>query len=267
MGFNKVLCGNPAEVHTVKGNDLFPILNQEVALNEIFGPTIQGEGKSAGKEVMFLRTSGCNLACIWCDTPYTWNWEGTKFQHPEKFDPKKEVHKTKTSEIVAKLRELGPRVKSLVISGGEPLLQQKRLLETVEILRAHNYWIEVETNGTQVPDDEFVSFIDQINCSPKLSNSGPDNPLSKREVPKALEKLASLEKTTFKFVVTSEQDMVEILHLVQKYKMKNVYLMPEGRTKAEQESRQHEIEKISAEYGFTFSPRLHVLKWGTKRAV
>ena len=53
-------------------------------VNEIFGPTIQGEGKSAGMQAMFLRTSLCNLACDWCDTPQTWNWKGTKFKHSEK---------------------------------------------------------------------------------------------------------------------------------------------------------------------------------------
>lgn len=238
----------------------------QIAINEIFGPTIQGEGKTAGTEVMFIRTSGCNLACVWCDTPYTWNWIGTKFAHPEKYDPKKETHLMTLEEILSRLQEF-PNVKRVVISGGEPLLQQDRFTQLFKVLKSHNYWIEVETNGTIVPNYDTIQLIDQFNCSPKLENSGKDNPRSKREITEALVKLVACKKTVFKFVVTSSADLSEILCLTARYGMKQVYLMPEGRTTQEQLERQSQVRLIADEYKFHFSPRLHVIQYGNKRAV
>lgn len=238
-----------------------------LVVNEVYGPVQQGEGKSAGKEVMFLRLSGCNLACVWCDTPYTWNWIGTPFAHPDKFDPRKESHRMSAREVLIKLRELSPDTKSVVVSGGEPLLQQKGLMELFILLNRLGYWIEVETNGTTAPLPEFSFLVDQFNCSPKLSNSGPDNLPIKREVPKALQTLSSLPKTTFKFVIITETDLKETLELVRKYEMREVYLMPEGRTREEQISRQEQVRQMCVEYGFHFSPRLHILEHGNLRGV
>lgn len=236
-------------------------------VNEVFGPTVQGEGKSSGKEVIFLRLSGCNLACSWCDTPYTWNWKGTKFVHPDKFDKKTETHKHTVDQVFSLIRRQSPTTHAVVISGGEPMLQQKELVNLLKLLKEDGYWVEVETNGTVAPTPEFVSLIDQINCSPKLANSGPDNPLKKREIPTALITLATCKKATFKFVVTGPQDIKGILDLVTVYGMEDVYLMPEGRTKAEQLANQNQIEKLAKANGFEFSPRLHVLQWDAKRAV
>lgn len=259
--FDNVVCGSPAQPTKDKNG------KQKIIVNEIFGPTIQGEGKTMGKPVKFLRTAGCNLACIWCDTPYTWNWKGTNFQHQDKYEKNEEIHQMSVSEIKAELDKIGQDIKALVISGGEPMLQQNRLVPLLEVLQHEGYWIEIETNGTLVPNDEFIALVSQINCSPKLSNSGTDNPISKRENPEALIKLASLNKTIFKFVVTGEKDMPEIINLVERYNMKNVYLMPEGRTKEEQERKQVMISELCTKYGFSYSPRLHVLMWNSKRKV
>lgn len=236
-------------------------------VNEIFGPTIQGEGKSAGKDVVFLRLSGCNLACVWCDTPYTWNWLNTPFQHPDKFDKAKEETKGSTDQVRDQLLAVGSDVKALVVSGGEPMLQQKQLLPLLRQLKEKGWWLEMETNGTVVPTDEILQVLDLVNCSPKLVNSGPDNRPTMREKPEALTKLAGSSKTSFKFVVVDQRDIPEIFQLVTKYNMQNVYLMPEGRTKAEQEKHQAAVELMAKTNGFNFSPRLHVLKWDNKRAV
>ena len=88
-----------------------------------------------------------------------------------------------------------------------------------------------------------------------------------REKPEVLEALAKNDKVWFKFVVCNDTDLVEIISLVKRYEMKQVFLMPEGRTKEEQEQRQEHVKSLAEENGFEFSPRLHVLKWGTKRAV
>lgn len=236
-------------------------------VNEIYGPVRQGEGKSAGLDVLFLRLAGCNLACFWCDTAYTWNWTSTKFVHPDKFDKKLETHKMSPETVVTLLKTQSPTCRRVVISGGEPMLQQKELLKLMALLKPEGYQFEVETNGTISPTPDFVSLIDQINCSPKLTNSGPDNPLRKREVPLALQTLSCSDKTSFKFVVTGEQDIEEILNLVATYTMKSVYIMPEGKTKKEQLARQGQIKKLAKKHGFIFSPRLHVLEHDGARAV
>lgn len=238
-----------------------------ILLNEIYGPVPQGEGKSSGKEMMFIRLAGCNLACIWCDTPYTWNWVGTNFAHPDKFDQKKETHRFEPAAAFDKVISLSPTTKAIILSGGEPLLQQKNLIPLLQLLKNDGYWIEVETNGTVEPSDEFIALVDQFNCSPKLSNSGIDNPIEKREKFSSLSKIASLDKATFKFVVITDIDLEETLALISKYNMKNVYLMPEGRTKEEQLARQDKVKEMCDLHGFNFSPRLHVLAHGDIRAV
>src|SRR5271165_2058052 len=171
-------------------------MNNLILINEIYGPIKQGEGKSSGKNMMFIRLAGCNLACVWCDTPYTWNWIGTKFIHPEKFDPKKETTMLTPIEIFDQVKNLSPETKAIILSGGEPMLQQKNLIPLLTLLKNNGYWIEVETNGTIEPKDDFITLIDQFNCSPKLTNSGPDNPLKKREKADALTKISSLDKST-----------------------------------------------------------------------
>lgn len=234
-------------------------------VSEIYGPVVQGEGKSAGERVAFLRLVGCNLACDFCDSYYTWNWIGTKFKHPDKVDKKKEVHKMTVDQVQRQLDDLD--IRRIVISGGEPMLQQSKLIPLLLPLKAIGYIIEVETNGTIKPLPEFLELVDQINCSPKTENSGLDNRANMRERPATLKLLSASPKVNFKFVVADKDDMPEILNLVQKYNMKEVYLMPKGRTKAEQLRNQNAVEMLAKENGFKFSPRLHVLEFDNKRGV
>lgn len=236
-------------------------------VNEIYGPTIQGEGKSAGREVIFVRLAGCNLACFWCDTPYTWNWQGTKFAHKDKFEKAKEVHEMTVGDIFKQVKRLSKDVKAIVISGGEPMLQQTELTQLLAVLKANDYWVEIETNGTIAPTKEFFDLIDQINCSPKLPTSGVDNPEKKRIIKKALIALAASSKVNFKFVVTGIDDIFEISLLHKQFYFRDVYLMPEGRTAAEQRERMGLVQQLCQKYSFKFSPRLHVLKWDTQRKV
>lgn len=244
---------------------------RQLAINEIYGPVKQGEGKSSGKDVIFLRTSGCNLACIWCDTPYTWNWTGTKFAHPEKYDPAMEVHKLEAWQIREKIYALAGDVRALVVSGGEPMLQQMNLSELFKAMKEQDeWWIEIETNGTVPPIDSILPYINQFNCSPKTANSGPDNPLKDRLKLHTLEKIASYgEKATFKFVIQTEKDVEEMkaIILLACISPKQVWLMPEGRTKEEQELRQYQVKEMAEKEGYNFSPRLHILEFGNKRAV
>lgn len=236
-------------------------------VNEIFGPTIQGEGKTAGKEVLFLRLSGCNLHCVWCDTPYTWNWVGTKHTHPKKFEFKSESHEMSQAQVIAKLMELSnDKVRALVISGGEPLLQQGNLIPIIHTLKQLGWWVEVETNGTIAPTNLFLELIDQINCSPKLSNNGADLKQNRMR-PDALEKLSGSLKTTFKFVVSRQEDIDEIIEYVTMYFMHQVYLMPLGMTVNELALTRQVTQELAAKLNFQFSERLHVMQFGGIRGV
>jgi 7-carboxy-7-deazaguanine synthase len=239
-----------------------------IKICEVFGPTIQGEGKSIGKEVIFIRTSLCNLHCIWCDTPYTWNWTDTNFQHVEakKYRREDEIHLMTPEQIFDRVQLIvTKRSKNIVLSGGEPLLQQNELIPLLKQLKDAGFWIEVETNGTVMPTSGFLAVVDQINCSPKLSNS--NNSLRLRERPEVLHRLSRSATTNFKFVVSSIDDIPEILHLTQTYDMKDVYLMPMGITKDELDKTRLPTLELAKQYGYKFTDRLHITQLGGGRKV
>jgi len=210
-------------------------------VNEIFGPTRQGEGKNAGKPCAFLRLSGCNLHCIWCDTPFTWNWVGTDFNHPDKYVQEDEEHQMSTEDVFWRLQET--KMRHLVISGGEPLIQHKQLTPLLRELKGAGWTAECETNGTLYPNnDEFWELIDQVNCSPKLSNSGDP-----------------FHKVNFKFVIQTEDDWKEVKALMDKYDFGEVRLMPECRTPEELLEKEAWLKPLAEELGLTYCTRLSIL--------
>lgn len=236
---------------------------------EIFD-TVQGEGRNIGKPVVFARLSGCNLQCSWCDTPYTWAFnEKLASKHDEgiAYDRSQEQIKLSVGDAIDQIS--GYPLKRLVITGGEPMTQQKGIVELVKGLKASNddQWVEVETNGTIPPSEEMVEVIDQFNVSPKLANSG--NELQKRRKDNALRAFAAIPKADFKFVVMGEQDLPEILELVDTYEIPHdrVFLMPEGRTPEEVQTHQIELVELAKQHNFNLTTRLHVLIWGAKRGV
>lgn len=239
----------------------------KLKVNEMFGPTLQGEGATAGKEVVFLRLSGCNLHCIWCDTPYTWNWQGSAFAHPDKYDRSKEEKELDLDEICAKLCEIGNSVKALVVSGGEPLMQQKQLTPLLSRLKNEGWWIELETNGTLTPNEDLLKVLDQINCSPKLSNSG--NSASFRIRERAMKALASIPFCYFKFVVSSALDVEEIHKYIEDFNLdrSRIFLMPLGKTNDELSQTREYTQALATLLGLTFSDRLHVTMFGGVRGV
>lgn len=245
---------------------------KQLKVNEIFGPTIQGEGKSIGKKVMFLRLVGCNLYCIWCDTPYTWNWLGSKFKHREKFLQTAETKLMDTEEVLRFLFQNnidkgGNTIKSLVISGGEPLIQYKALIPLITKLKKNDWWIEIETNGTIFPTVEFISLVDQINCSPKLSNSNVE--LKHRYKLETLKQLAALEKTYFKFVISSHEDIMEIKQMILNTGIPNerVFLMPLGINAGQLDKTRELTKNLAEELKVLFSDRQHIVLMGGKRGV
>lgn len=227
--------------------------NNILAVNEIFGVTFQGEGKSLGMPCVFLRLSGCNLSCVWCDTPYTWDWT--------RFDPKKEIHPMGIEDVAEKLEFYHCR--NLVISGGEPLLQSKALVQLVDLLRSRDKWhIEIETAGTVIPVSDFA---DQYNVSLKLSHSG--NELKKRYRPDAIQWFAANSKVNFKFVVASLVDFMEIDNMVYKFKLKPVYIMPEGIKADVLQEHLSGIIKAALGRGYYITTRLQILAYGNQRGI
>jgi organic radical activating enzyme len=219
---------------------------------------------------VFLRLKSCNILCggqgtvrdkqlhdgaTWrCDTIEVW-LQGSKKEFPDVL----------SDELVERLRA-GAR---LIITGGEPLLQTEEIGRYVAWLK-RKVWdlvVEVETNGTIVPDNYLTCFIvNQWNCSPKLSNSGVSR--EKRFIPEALIKLNSRDRTIFKFVVTSESDWEEIktdfLPLIDK---KKIWLMPGASSIGELLNRNKLVSSIALREGVNFSSRLQVEIWNQTTGV
>jgi 7-carboxy-7-deazaguanine synthase len=172
-------------------------------------------------------------------------------------------------EVCKKLKEHLPKINPmLVISGGEPLLQQDRLATTMEILHndleLEDLWIEVETAGTIAPELEFDYWIDAYNVSPKLEHSG--NALSLRYRPEALEALRDTGKVQgWKFVAQEPSDLDEIADLVAKHELFPVYVMPEGKNQADLSRHAEGLVEAIIARGWRMTPRLHIQLWGTER--
>ena len=222
-------------------------------ISEIF-KSIQGEGTNAGKPAIFLRTAECNLKCTWCDTKYTWDWKS--------FDYSKEVKEISIKEI----REIIERfhLRHLVITGGEPLMQQDDLAELLVFLKPE-FYVEIETNGTILPNNALSALVDQWNVSPKTKNSG--NPLEMCEDNECYAFFSKQKNCYFKYVVENKDDLMEIHHLMKKHRLEKnrVLLMTQAITKEEMLEREAGVFLMSKEHDLGFSPRMHVTKWGNQR--
>ena len=155
-------------------------------ISEIFY-SIQGEGNLAGTPAIFVRTGKCNLQCTWCDTKYTW--------HPDFSD----YSEWPIKKVVQEAENLAKRnvCRHLVITGGEPMLQQE---DVMKIRRDFpDFFIEMETNGS-VPNRMGEGVIDQFNISPKLSNSGN----------RAYQLRLRADNAIYKFVIDQPSDLEEI---------------------------------------------------------
>lgn len=217
--------------------------------------SLQGEGPTIGTPSVFLRLATCNLACSWCDTRYTWDWQ--------KYDYGKEVMSLDTGEVEARILQFGCR--HLVITGGEPLLQQRELAPLVASLKGQGFHCEVETNGTIIPLPQLARDIDQWNVSPKLRTSG--NAVEQRELPRVLEAFRGMRNAYFKFVIMEPSDIHEVCALRDRYGLpaQRLILMPEGRTADILQIRSQWISEACQREGFRFSTRLHILLWGDQR--
>lgn len=249
--------------------------------DSIIGQSIRGKGtiksikKISGGNIVHLTTSTSNLIVNGillhnCDTPYTWAFTDAMAERHDEgktYDRQAEQVRLDVGEALDTIN--GYKIKRLVITGGEPMLQQKGIVQLVKGLKAEteDYWVEVETNGTIAPTEEMAEAIDQFNVSLKLENSG--NSTAKRRKDEAIKAFAADPKADFKFVAGGTEDIPEILEITNEYDIPSnrVFLMPEGRTPEEVEENQRELIEVAKELNFNVTTRLHVLIWGAKRGV
>lgn len=231
--------------------------------------TLQGEGRHTGEPATFLRLSECNLQCTWCDTPYTWNFDGTPYKHDNGIKYSRDEQQTRITVGEAVDRITKEKARRVVISGGEPMLQQRDIVELARGLKAEDpdFKVDIETNGTVVPSQEIIEVVDLFTVSPKLGNSG--NAVHKREKPNALLAFASIPNADFKFVVASEADIYDVLHYQEKYGIQpgKIWLMPEGRTQEQLAKHNQMVAELAKDYGFNLTGRIHIDLWGDTRGV
>jgi 7-carboxy-7-deazaguanine synthase len=248
-------------------------MSNTLLVNEIFH-SIQGEGPSVGTPALFIRLFGCPLSCWFCDSAFAWRTSEKQKHREDKVYSKAEESKEYTVEGL--IQEVGgyPEVLLQVITGGEPLLQRKPLLEYLSELY-NRYWLpqsylrfEIETAGILEPlwefqrrDGDWITY----NVSPKLETSG--NSLSSRYKPKLLKKFLNERRSIFKFVVVDDSDLKEINMIIREIGIppQLVYLMAEGETRQKQLTNMEKVVSHCLENNYNFSPRLHTLIWGNER--
>jgi organic radical activating enzyme len=242
-------------------------VNLTLATDDTGGPEIfaslQGEGPSQGMPVAFVRLSRCNLACTWCDTAYTWRFEGDNRPHRDgiAFERKANQVALSPAETAERIAALGQ--KRLVITGGEPLLQAGALSEMLAHLP--DISVEIETNGTVAPPARLDVRVDQYNVSPKLAHSG--NPADLALIPERLDAWAAEPRAFLKFVIAAPEDVEEVLALQQLYRFtpERVFLMAEGTDSATQRERQVWLSDLCLKHGFRMSDRMHIHLYGDTR--
>ena len=251
--------------------------------------SIQGEGLRTGRPTLFIRLSGCNLRCVFrnsagkvtscCDTPYA-SFEGSFAEGKY------------TDDDVIKMLTNNPQVKDVVITGGEPLLNQASLEEFVKKLReVREFVLTIETNGTFVPSDYLLEQVDLWSTSPKLASSTPTVKDGKKYgVTEAQCKYHSMHRINIialatilseghdcqlKFVYTGPECIEEINEIsseITDYQTNHdmdvvnvndyIMLMPEGITSKAIIGKSDEVVKVCIEHGWTYTSRMHILIWG-----
>ncbi len=240
------------------GGDADETGGASLPVNELFH-SLQGEGRLAGVPSTFVRTSGCNLRCWFCDSYHT-SWEPSGDWLP-------------IGAIVDRIADHG--ADHVVLTGGEPLLHDaSEVLLTRLAERGHH--TTVETNGTIVPD----APVDLASVSPKLASSTPtperdpkgDGEWEERHEERridldALATICGRYDHQLKFVVTDRGDMPEITALLDRLRERvpvadeDVLLMPEGATRERLDETRGAVADLAMEYGFRYTPRLHVDLW------
>lgn len=227
----------------------------KLRIAEIFH-SVQGEGIWAGTPSVFVRVSGCNLRCTWCDTPYaSWSPEGPVMD---------------LEEILEQVRQIQDDASHIVLTGGEPMMFDATEL-LAQHLKNHGFTITVETAGTVFRN----LSCDLMSISPKLSNSTPEGDWRERHEQSrtnidVLTKLTRTYPYQFKFVIgdhpdTDLQEIDSLLLQLPPLDRDRILLMPEGTDVVTLKRRDADIQRITNERGWQTSPRLHIELFGNTR--
>lgn len=227
---------------------------------EMFSDTLQGEGVSTGVPSTFLRVKDCTLDCIWCDSAAVWK-QGNPYLFEEIFGLMDAIN-------------LPSRLKNgqhLILTGGSPVRAQKSLLAFIEVFQGRygfKPFIEVENECVLEPTFQFAGIVDQWNNSPKLANSGMKE--RSRYKPHVIKNMSLLPNSTFKFVISCDEDWEEIqtmfldTDLIQK---NQIIIMPEGQNQEELLRSREMAADIVIKHNVRFSDRLHITIWDKKTGV
>ncbi len=248
-------------------------------ITEIFGPTIQGEGKKLGHPSIFIRFGKCNLTCQGFEVEYTTPSGEKKYscdsyyavdsefkQYWEKYD--------NYENIIKEVQKLEPKnyKPDIVITGGEPLLywNNEEFQKLLEYYISNYYNVTIETNATiNIEINKEYQKKILFSMSVKLSNSTES--LKKRVNIKTLTNIIrDTEKNYLKFVISKEfinRAKDEIQSILKQIPKVDVYLMPVGDTVEELNSNSEEVINFAIQNGFLYSDRLHIRIWDDKRGV
>lgn len=218
--------------------------------------SIQGEGLLIGQPSVFIRTSGCNLRCRWCDTPYTsWSPEG----------------EDKTIDDIMSAIDTYP-TRFAVVTGGEPMISRE-ITALTEALKHRSYHITIETAATV-----YTPVVcDLASLSPKLSNSTPwdreGGKYAKRHEAlrinlEVIQSFMDAGVYQLKFVVDTPEDVKEVETLIaglDHVRRDHVLLMPQGLTAPQTQEKARWIAEICKDRGFRFCPRVHIDLYGDTR--
>ena len=232
--------------------------------------SIQGEGVTVGTPAIFLRLAGCNLTCGGTTTVNSKKIEEGATWRCDTIDIWKSGPQTHFKDILIRWEKCGwnAALKNgthLVITGGEPLLHDEHIVDflmSLEVAIGQRPVVEVETNGTLIPSDELAHLVSYWNVSPKLANSGMS--IEKRRYSEAIAWFSKKEASSFKFVVSSPQDVQEVLDTyVTPFQIPKgkVLIMPGVDSRKQHLLKAHDIIEVCKGESLRFSPRLQVLFW------
>ncbi|AST91452.1 MULTISPECIES: 7-carboxy-7-deazaguanine synthase QueE [Sutcliffiella] len=239
-------------------------MNKKIPVLEIFGPTIQGEGMVIGQKTMFVRTSGCDYRCVWCDSAFTWDGSA-----------KDDIRMLTAEQIWSELLELGGNsFKHVTISGGNPALLQS-ISYLVELLHDNGVKVALETQGSKWKD--WMKAIDDLTLSPKPPSSTMKTDFAMLD--SIISKL-EMNKISLKVVVFNDEDLLYAKKVHQRYPNVPFFVQvgnDDIETTSTADLREHLfvkyewlIEKVMKDEEMNFVrvlPQLHTYIWGNKRGV
>jgi 7-carboxy-7-deazaguanine synthase len=234
---------------------LLPLLGWLMRISEIFH-SIQGEGRLSGVPSVFIRTSGCNLRCVWCDTPYTsWNPDGKEMTLKDIF------HSIESYPL-----------SHVVITGGEPLLSHE-IEELSQKLKTAGAHVTIETAATIFK----TVTCDLVSMSPKLSNSTPWQKQNGRFAAmheqhrvnlSVMQRFIDGYDYQLKFVIDREQDFIEVRQILDELRnvdTARVLMMAQARSRRQLRHKSRWIVDLCKKHGYGYSPRLHIELYGNRR--